>query len=315
VVSPAESTAELLERLERLDGVLNVWSTLGSVHQPDGDAVEFDVVGGAANHVVRLLHRLEVPERGSVAIDPVDTTLSGAAQQATRHESRWGEYAPIWAEVESRVRREGTYLPSWYVLLVIAGLIASIGIFTNSQILVVAAMVVGPEYAAVVSGAYAITRRDGRRLRAALAALTVGFVLAIAASLLFGLLVRAFDLEPGAFAHGVRPVSGLIDSPDFFSVVVASLAAVVGIVSLTESRASTLIGVFISVTTIPAAADIGVSSAFGSWGEARGSLVQLLVNLALLLVIGAVTLVVQRRVWDRVEQRTDQAGEAGEPDG
>jgi hypothetical protein len=69
---------------------------------------------------------------------------------------------------------------------------------------------------------------------------------------------------------------------------------------LTEARANTLIGVFVSVTTIPAAADIGVSSAYGSWSEARGSLVQLLLNISTLIVIGVIGLAVQRRVWDRV---------------
>jgi len=40
-------------------------------------------------------------------------------------------------------------------------------------------------------------------------------------------------------------------------VIVAVLAGLVGVVSLTESRANALIGVFISVTTIPAAASVG----------------------------------------------------------
>jgi uncharacterized membrane protein len=75
------------------------------------------------------------------------------------------------------------------------------------------------------------------------------------------------------------------------------------VVSLVEARANTLIGVFISVTTIPAAADVGVSSAFGQWSEARGSLLQLVLNLVILLVVGAVGLHVQRRFWTRREER------------
>src|SRR5438045_4616201 len=43
-------------------------------------------------------------------------------------------------------------------------------------------------------------------------------------------------------------------------VVVAILAGIVGVVFLTQARAGALIGVFISVTTIPAAADIGLSA-------------------------------------------------------
>ena len=119
----------------------------------------------------------------------------------------------------------------------------------------------------------------------------------------FSVVIRAFGWESDAFSAGIRPVSELINTPNVFSVVVASLAGIVGVVSLVEARTGALIGVFISVTTIPAAADIGVSLAFQNWSEARGSLIQLLLNVAILTVVGAVGLVVQQRVWRRVEKR------------
>jgi uncharacterized membrane protein len=82
-------------------------------------------------------------------------------------------------------------------------------------------------------------------------------------------------------------------------VVVAILAGIVGVVSLTQARAGALIGVFISVTTIPAAAAIGLSVAFGSWHEAGGSALQLLLNVVLLIVVGAGGLRAQRAFWER----------------
>ena len=93
--------------------------------------------------------------------------------------------------------------------------------------------------------------------------------------------------------------------------VVATLAGIVGVVSLVEARAGALIGVFISVTTIPAAADIGVSIAFANWSEAFGSLVQLLLNLTILLTVGAVGLVAQQGVWRRVARRAERAEPSG----
>lgn len=60
-------------------------------------------------------------------------------------------HAPVWEEVEARIRAEGTYLPGFYVYLVIAGVIGVVGILTNSQILIVAATVVGPECGAITS--------------------------------------------------------------------------------------------------------------------------------------------------------------------
>ena len=116
-------------------------------------------------------------------------------------------------------------------------------------------------------------------------------------TLLFGLAVRWAGNAPASFLSGSRPVSNLIDTPNMYSVIVAILAGLVGVVSLTEARANALIGVFISVTTIPAAADVGVSLAFSSWHEAGGSLVQLLLNIVLLIAVGAVGLSTQRAIW------------------
>ena len=148
--------------------------------------------------------------------------------------------------------------------------------------------------------ARAANRGDGRTAGRGLLALLIGFTAAVVAALLLGYLIRWWGATPQAFELGVRPVSSLINTPNVFSVMVAILAGVVGILSLTESLTATLIGVFISVTTIPAAADIGLSISYGSWREARGSLFQLLLNVSILIIVGMAMLVVQKRIWDRV---------------
>ncbi|GHC58057.1 hypothetical protein GCM10010507_38520 [Streptomyces cinnamoneus] len=182
------------------------------------------------------------------------------------------------------------------------------GIITNSPILIVAAMVVGPEYGAITSVALGIDHGNRTRIRRGLFALTAGFLPAVVVTFLFSWTIRGLGLQPEAFDLGIRPVSTLIDAPDVFSVVVAVLAGVVGIVSLTQARTSALFGVFISVTTIPAAADIGVSCAFSSWSEARGSLIQLLLNIVLLIVVGVLTLRFQRAVWRYIGRRSGRSG-------
>ena len=124
---------------------------------------------------------------------------------------------------------------------------------------------------------------------------------------LLALIIRAAGLEPKAYALGVRPVSNLIDTPNWFSFIVALLAGVVGVVSLTEARSSTLIGVFISVTTIPAASDTGVSLAFGNRSEAWGSVLQLLLNVTVLTAVAIAGLPIQRVIWRRAARRAAAA--------
>ncbi len=298
-VSPADVTARLVQSLEGNAGVLNLVVLKGVARRPDGDSVQFDVITAEANRVLDELHDLELARRGSIVIENVDASISDLAARAESREPGKASFSPIWEEAEARIRARGVYPASWFVLMVIAGLIGAVGILTNSQILIVGAMVVGPEYGAMINVAFGIDTRDAVTIRRGLSALLFGFLFAIVATLLFGLVIHALDLQPPAFATGIRPVSDLINSPNVFSVIVAVLAGIVGVVSLTEARANALIGVFISVTTIPAAADLGLSIAFGEWSEAGGALLQLLLNVVILIVVGAAGLRVQRRIWGR----------------
>ena len=293
----------LLQELDGNSGVLNLVVLPGAARNPAGDALQFDVITAEANRVLGQLRRLEVDRTGSIAIEAVDTSISDIAARAEGQEPPGESFSPIWETVDARIRTLGNYPPSWYVLLAIAGLIAAQGILTNSQILIVGAMIVGPEYGAIASVALGINKKDHPRVRHGVRALIFGFGLAIVASIIFSLIIRGFDLQPKAFSAGITPVSDLINTPNFFSVAVAVLAGIVGVVSLAESRANTLVGVFVSVTTIPAAADIGVSTVFERWSEAWGSLEQLLLNLGLLIIVGAVTLDLTRRFWIRRSQR------------
>ncbi|MEV8529745.1 MULTISPECIES: DUF389 domain-containing protein [unclassified Streptomyces] len=308
LVSPADLTARAVGLLTDDRYVFNLVVLAELAHNPDGDAIECDILAGAANAVLRGLRELGLDRRGSIVIEPVEMAFSGTAAEAEQQQLGALAHAPVWEEVEARIRAEGSYLPSFYVYLVIAGVIGAVGIITNSQILIVAAMVVGPEYGAITSVALGIDRSNGTRIRQGLFALTGGFLLAILVTFLFSWAVRGLDFQPKAFELGFRPVSTLIDAPNAFSVVVAVLAGIVGIMSLTQARTSALLGVFISVTTIPAAADVGVSCAFSSWSEARGSLIQLLLNIVLLILVGVLMIRFQRAVWRRIGRRYGRAG-------
>ncbi|HYJ67651.1 MAG TPA: DUF389 domain-containing protein [Nocardioidaceae bacterium] len=305
VVSPTDITDALVPALRADPAVMNLMVLRSAVTGPDGDAVHFDVLQGAADDVIGRLRQLGVEQRGSIILENIDASLFAAADRASGHRTRFQQFTPVWTEVEARIRLGGSYPPSWFGLLVIAGLIGAVGILTNSEILIVGAMVVGPEYGAILSLGFGVTRRDYARVWHGAAALAVGFTLAVVGALVLSLVIRWADLEPRAYELGIRPVSSLIDSPNWFSFIVAVLAGVVGVVSITEARSSTLIGVFVSVTTIPAAADIGVSLAFGSGSEAWGATLQLLLNVTVLTAVTIAGLPTQRAIWRRAAHRRE----------
>jgi uncharacterized hydrophobic protein (TIGR00271 family) len=303
VVTPASRREALVERMLAERSVLNVVVIPGAARKPDGDLVQFDVAREAANQVIDVLRSLDLHRVGSIAIERIDTALSDAHARAERQAPGDPSEAVIWEEVEARVRDESSFSASYVALLVIAVLIGVVAILTDSAILVVGAMVVGPEYGPLSSISLGLHKRRGARVRRGVVALVVGFGVAIAAGVLFGLAIRGVDHVPAAYEAGVRPVTDFISHPDLFTVVVAALAGVAGTLSLTESKAGTLVGVLVSVTTVPAASNVGLALAFGRGDEAWGALQQLGVNLVVLALVGAATLRVQALLWRRVAAR------------
>jgi len=299
IVAPADLTDRVVALLAAEPGVCNLVVVPGAGRRPEGDAVQCDVASAAANSVLTRLRAARDGGAGAgpVCVEVVDAVIGERPARPARFRVVDRDVAPVWDVVEARIRAGAVYPPSFYVLLALAGLIGSVGILTNSAILIVGAMVVGPEYNAIIGVALGIDRGAGLAVARGLSALVAGFLAAIILSLAFGAVIRWSGHTPGTFSRGVRPVADLISSPDLFSVVVAVLAGIVGVVSLTEARASALIGVFISVTTIPAAASIGLSIAYTDAGRALGSVYQLLLNVGVLIVVGAVIMRLTRVIW------------------
>jgi uncharacterized hydrophobic protein (TIGR00271 family) len=302
IVAPGDLTERIVALLSAEPGVSNLVVLPGAGRRPAGDAVECDVASSAANSVLTQLRAVRdggagAGGAGPVAIQVVDAVIGEHPGRAATFRVVDRDVAPVWDVVEARIQAGAVYPPSFYVLLALAGLIGSVGILTNSDILIVGAMVVGPEYNAIIGAALGIDQGDGLAVARGMAALVAGFLAAIILTLAFGAVIRWSGHTPEAFSRGARPVADLISSPDLFSVVVAVLAGIVGVVSLTEARAGALIGVFISVTTIPAAASVGLSLAYTDASRAAGSAYQLLLNVVVLIVVGAVVMRLQRLIW------------------
>ena len=162
-------------------------------------------------------------------------------------------------------------------------------------------MVVGPEFGPLAGFCVAVVQRRLPLARRSLVALAVGFPVAIAATAVGTLLLRAADRGPDEL--GSHPATLFISHPDTFSIIVAILAGVAGMLSLSTAKSGALIGVLISVTTIPAAANVGVAAAYADWDEVGGAAAQLGLNLTCIIIAGIATLALQRRFYTRRASR------------
>lgn len=298
VISPAASTDEVLRISDEHPAIVNVIKMVGAAHAPKGDFVEFDVAREAANGVLDQLSALGLKDTGAITVEQLDLSISTASEVAEEAAPGDPDDAVVWEELAARTATDTRVTWGFLAFLALATQIAAIGALLDQPILIVGAMVLGPEFGPVAAVCFGLLRRDWRLIGAAVRALVIGFTVAIAITLACAAVSRLLGwITPGMLDD--RPLTDFIIHPDKWSFIVAVLAGVAGILSLTAGKSSALIGVFISVTTVPAAGNIAVAVALAHWGEVGASFVQLGVNLAGMLIAGTLTLLVQRTLWAR----------------
>ena len=300
ISSPAALTDQVLTTLSDDPAISSLSAVRGASVRPQGDLVYADVAREAANDVVDRLRDLGIHREGSLHIEPVRAWLSQHGYDADRRAPGSSADSVVWADVTQRAYEESELNWTYASFMVLATLIAGIAIILDSQVLVIGAMVLGPEFGAVAALGVALVRRRASLLRLAGRSLLLGFVVAILATTAASLVGRALGWITLGDVTGPRPQTAFIYTPDKWSLIVAVVAAAAGVLSLTSARVGGLSGVFISVTTIPAAGNVGLGLAFGAWHEVWGSSLQLLVNLSGMALAGWATLALQQAVWSRV---------------
>jgi uncharacterized hydrophobic protein (TIGR00271 family) len=300
VTIPGELTDDVTAVLTTSPAVSTLAVLRGAALRPVGDVVHADVAREGANAVVAALREIGVHHEGTLQIEPVTTWVSQAGFEADELTPGSGADAVVLAEVEQRSYDDSELNWTYLSFMTLAMLIAGIAIVLDSQILVIGAMVLGPEFGAIAALGVALVQRRRILFRAAAKALVTGFAVAIAVTVLAALTGRALGWITLDTITGDRSATAFIYHPDKWSFIVAVLAAAAGVLSITSAKVGGLSGVFISVTTIPAAANVSLGLAFGAWSEVWGSSLQLVINVIGMSLAGWLTLALQRAVWSRV---------------
>ncbi len=300
VTCPTDRTDQVRALFEADAGTAHLAVVPGGSVTPPGDLFLVDVAREAADGLVRGLRELHIDRDGGIALEAVDTAVSRSAELAEDRAPGDGADAVVWEQVVRTTAADSTLSVAYVAFLTIATLLAAVAIVNDSAILVIGAMVLGPEFGPIAALAVALVHGRRTIARQALVALAVGFAVAIGVTTLVALLGRWTHWYGPDLLDAARPATGFITRPDRWSVLVAVLAGIAGVLSLTSAKSGALVGVFISVTTVPAAADMALSLALGNGQELGEAATQLGINLAGILVAAIATLVVQRAVWRRV---------------
>lgn len=279
--------------------------------KPPGSLVLADVARENASGVVGALRDLDLHNHGSITMDEPDVILSRDAEEAERIAPGSPDDGVVWVAVENRLRNDARLSWSFVAFLTLASLIAGVGRLLDQPILIVGSMVVGPEFAPLAAICFALARPRLSLILPAVRTFGVGFVVAVGISAITWFTAyHAGWITRKEATSG--PLTDFIVKPDLWSLVIAVLAGVAGVLSLTSAKSGPLVGVFISVTTVPAIGAFALTLATHSYGDAWHALLQLAINVLGILLAGTLTLWVQRQVWSRLANRRDnEAGARG----
>ena len=303
VSTPHELTEQVLAVFRDDPAVSGLSLLRGASLQPAGDVVVADVAREAVNEMVDRLRALRLQYAGTVHVEQVPTWLSKTAIEAERRTPGSSADAVVWAEVTQRAYEESELNWTYVSFMTLATLLASIAIVLDSQILVIGAMVLGPEFVAVAALGLAAVRRRWTLMMLAARTLLVGFLTAITLATVAVLAGRWLGWVTYDDVVAPRPDTAFIYTPDKWSFIIAVIAAAAGVLSLTSAKVGGLSGVFISVTTVPAAGTVALGLAFGVWWEVWGGGLQLVVNVTGMALAGWATLAFQQAVWSRMSAR------------
>lgn len=296
---PADLTEPTVDLLRRHDWSTNITVQPGASIQPEGDLVEVDVARERVNEVMDGLREIGACEQGGILVTTPSGTPFAAADRLERAAPGHPDDAVIWDSVRAQAEAGARPTVSALLFLILAVVLAAIAVILDSSILVIGAMVVGPEFSAI--GAASVGLVFGRWLLVgrSLRLLLLGFAFAVVVVTLLSLVGRLSGAITADMVTAPRPQTDFIWHPDMWSFIVALVAGSAGALALAIDKASTMVGVFISVTTIPAAGNLALGLAFWEGSEILGSSEQLAVNIVGMVFAGALTLAYQRLFWTR----------------
>jgi uncharacterized hydrophobic protein (TIGR00271 family) len=295
LVSPPSCTDQVIDLLTAERTVVSLELHRGVAVKPAGeDVIIADVLREHANDLIDRIRALELDELGELSIIEIEATRSEHAHQASRSLRGRASDTVVWTLLETRVHQDGVPSIAFYCFMAVAAVIATVGIIVDSSVLIVGAMVVGPEYGPLAALAVAIYQRKRATARVALVVLLTGLALAVVVATVSAVFFDAVDTD--IVPPGDRFFTRFVVEPNIYSAIVAFAAGLVGVMAVGLGRSGALTGVVVSATTIPAAAAIGVNTADAHWDDAVRGAIQLGINVGCLTAGSLAALLAYRAV-------------------
>lgn len=254
----SDITDELLARLGSIDGVTGLLVHRGASVQPQGDVVVVQATNEASRAVLERLSELDADRLQSIESAEPSSRIAREYQNGLDRESN----ETIWEEMASLLRRDTNLSANYLLLMFLSGMVAAVGLWTDTVHIVVGAMVIAPGFEPLLRIPFGLI--GGPRVLASRGVLSsvVGYLLLVLGAAVAALLLAAVDPSRSADLHS-REWVGYWSQVTATGVLTAIVGGAAGAVVVTAQRPVLSVGVMIALALIPSASLIGMGLAFG----------------------------------------------------
>ncbi|MFV0491097.1 MAG: DUF389 domain-containing protein [Pseudorhodobacter sp.] len=196
----------------------------------------------------------------------------------------------------------GRNLSAFWVLLVLAGVIASAGVVADSTATVIGAMIVAPLMKPILGTGLALVLANRDQLIKSMSLALGGALAVIVVGYLFGLIIQLDVTADTNTQVGARVSPRLID------LIAAIATGLVGAFAiLREDVSDTLPGVAIAISLVPPLAVVGLTMESGAYEQSFGALLLFGTNMAAIIATGMILMLIAR-VRDAAVQADEPVG-------
>jgi uncharacterized hydrophobic protein (TIGR00271 family) len=178
-------------------------------------------------------------------------------------------------------------LTNFFVLLLLATVIATYGVLSDSTATVIGAMIVAPLMGPIMATAAAVVMASGQRALRSLALVIAGMVSVILLSIMLTWIIPEVAIsftENGEIASRI--------SPNLYALLTALGAGAAGAFIMgREEIADSMGGVAIAISLVPPLCVVGIALSQGEWDAAGGAMLLFLTNFFAILLAGGIVFV------------------------
>jgi len=247
-----------------------------------------------ADAVIEKLQKHLSKEKYRMLIIPVEATVPRMEEEEKEEEKEEKKERRSIEEIYQDITESASLSKTYITLVILASIVAAIGILYNDVAIVIGSMVIAPLLNPNIALALSTTLAESNLAKRAVITSIIGYAIAFFIGIIFGMFMRE-----GANAYHVISRSNVT----LMYILLALSAGIAGSLSVTKGVPQALVGVMVAVALLPPLVTGGLLAGSMQFYHALGAILLFMVNVVCINLAGVITFIAQgitpRTWWEK----------------